>query len=140
MRTLLYNGRILDPSQDLDLVGSVVIDDDQLDYVGPNLPEVDADEVYDCTGLWITPGLVDPHVHLREPGQEYKETIVTGTQAAAAGGYTTVCCMPNTNPAIDSASAVALVHEKSAREALVNVLVAGAISKNIAGEELAPIG
>ncbi len=138
MRTLLYNGRILDPSQDLDLVGSVVIDDDQLDYVGPNLPEVEADEVYDCTGLWITPGLVDPHVHLREPGQEYKETIVTGTQAAAAGGYTTVCCMPNTNPPLDNPALVDFILDRAASPEAGGVFVApvGALTRGHSEEQL----
>lgn len=142
MRTLLYNGRILDPSQDLDLVGSVVIDDDQLDYVGPNLPEVDADEVYDCTGLWITPGLVDPHVHLREPGHEYKETIVTGTQAAAAGGYTTICCMPNTNPPLDNPALVDFILDRAASPEAGGVFVApvGALTRGVSEEQLTDLG
>ena len=96
MRTLLRNGRILDPSQNLDVIGSVLIENDQIVEIGEIEDLVDIDEVYDCTDLWITPGLVDMHVHLREPGDEHKETIITGTQAAAAGGYTTICCMPNT--------------------------------------------
>src|SRR4051812_39656786 len=79
MRTLLKNGRILDPSQDLDLVGHLVIEDDQIEAFGPDIDITDVDEEYDCTDLWIAPGLVDPHVHLREPGQEHKETIVSGT-------------------------------------------------------------
>jgi dihydroorotase len=80
------------------------------------------------------------HVHLREPGQSAKETIATGTASAARGGFTTVVCMPNTSPAIDNAGTVALIHEKAARESKINVFIAGAITKNIAGEELAPIG
>ncbi len=91
-------------------------------------------------GLVVCPGLIDLHVHLREPGQSAKETIATGTQAAARGGFTSVVCMPNTSPAIDNAGTVALIRDKAARDGVVNVFVAGAITKGIAGEELAPIG
>ena len=91
-------------------------------------------------GLIVSPGLIDLHVHLREPGQSAKETIATGTASAARGGFTSVVCMPNTSPAIDNAGTVALIREKAAREGIVNVFVTGAITKGIAGEELAPIG
>jgi dihydroorotase len=91
-------------------------------------------------GLVVCPGLIDSHVHLREPGQVTKETIATGTAAAARGGFTSVVCMPNTSPAIDNAATVALIHERAAAQGIVNVFVAGAITKNLAGEELAPIG
>lgn len=94
----------------------------------------------DARGLIITPGLIDLHVHLREPGGSHKETIATGSAAAARGGFTTVVCMPNTKPAIDSASEVALIRERAEKHSLVRVLVAGAITKDIAGKELAPIG
>ena len=97
-------------------------------------------ERIDVAGKVVCPGLIDLHVHLREPGQSAKETIATGTRSAAKGGFTSVVCMPNTSPAIDNASAVALIHEKAASQAVVNVFVAGAITKNIAGEELASIG
>src|SRR5208283_104853 len=88
----------------------------------------------------VCPGLIDLHVHLREPGQTAKENIATGTAAAARGGFSSVVCMPNTSPAIDNAGTVALIHERAVQEGVVNVFVAGAITKNIAGEELAPIG
>jgi dihydroorotase len=88
----------------------------------------------------VCPGLIDLHAHLREPGQSAKETIATGTAAAARGGFASVVCMPNTSPAIDNAGTVALIRERAEREGKVNVFVAGAITKNIAGEELAPIG
>jgi dihydroorotase len=94
----------------------------------------------DVSGLVVCPGLIDLHVHLREPGQSAKETIATGTAAAARGGFTSVVCMPNTSPAIDNAGTVALIREKALREGVVNVFVTGAITKDIAGEELAPIG
>ena len=94
----------------------------------------------EVSGLVICPGLIDLHVHLREPGQGAKETLATGTAAAARGGFTSVVCMPNTSPAIDNPGTVALIHELAEDQGKVNVFVAGAISKNIAGEELAPIG
>jgi dihydroorotase len=139
MRTLLRNGRILDPSQDLDMIGSVLLEDDQVIEIGEISDLTDIDEVYDCTGFWITPGLVDMHVHLREPGDEHKETIITGTQAAAAGGYTTICCMPNTIPVLDNPAIVDFILDRSASPEAGGVFVApvGAITKGLKGEELA---
>lgn len=138
MRTLLRNGRIIDPSQDFDAVGSILIEDDQIIEIGEVSDLNDIDEVYDCTGYWITPGLVDMHVHLREPGDEHKETIATGTQAAAAGGYTTICCMPNTNPVLDSPALVDFILDRSASPESGGVFVApvGALTKGLKGEEL----
>lgn len=134
MRTLLKNGRILDPSQEIDIVGSVVIEDSQIVEVGPDVDEV-ADEVYDCKGLWIAPGLVDLHVHLREPGDEQRETIRTGTQAAAAGGFTTICCMPNTRPALDNPALVDFILDKAASPDAGGVFVApvGALTQGQLG-------
>jgi dihydroorotase len=139
---LLSRGRIIDPSQNIDLLGDLLILDGKVAALGPNAarnapPEIDQ---LDAEGLIVCPGLIDLHVHLREPGQTAKETIATGTQAAARGGFTSVVCMPNTSPAIDSASTVALIHERAQSSGLVNVYVAGAITKGIAGEELATIG
>src|SRR5262249_17266144 len=94
----------------------------------------------DVSGLLVSPGLIDLHVHLREPGQSAKETIATGTAAAARGGFTSVVCMPNTSPAIDNSGTVALIDELAEEQGKVNVFIAGAITKGIAGEELAPIG
>jgi dihydroorotase len=102
-------------------------------------PKSEISEI-DCTGLVIAPGLIDLHVHLREPGQSAKETIASGAKAAAAGGFTSIVCMPNTSPSIDSPSVVTWVLEKAKAEACVNVFPTGAITKGIAGEELAPIG
>jgi len=139
MRTLLRNGRILDPSQELDVVGSVLIEDDQVIEIGEISDLSDIDEVYDCTGYWITPGLVDMHVHLREPGDEHKETIITGTQAAAAGGYTTICCMPNTKPVLDNPALIDFILDRAASPEAGGVFVApvGALTKGLKGEELA---
>ncbi|MGV3618020.1 MAG: dihydroorotase [Fimbriimonas sp.] len=141
MRTLLKNGRILDPSQDLDVVGSLLIEDDQIAEFGDIGTPEDIDEVYDCTGMWITPGLVDPHVHLREPGDEHKETIVTGTQAAAAGGYTTICCMPNTRPPLDTPSLIDFILDRAASPEAGGVFVApvGALTRGMGGQELADL-
>lgn len=139
---LLTGGRVIDPARKYDQTADLLILDGKVAGIGPAsaLAVPPETPVFNATGKVVCPGLIDSHVHFREPGQSAKESIGTGARAAARGGFTTVLCMPNTSPAIDSASAVALVHEKSAREAVVNVLVAGAISKGIAGEELAPIG
>lgn len=141
MITLLKHGRILDPSQDLDVIGSVLIEDDQIVEYGEDLEVDEVDDVYDCTGYWITPGLVDPHVHLREPGEEHKETISTGTQAAAAGGYTTICCMPNTQPALDNPALVDFILDRAASPESGGVFVApvGALTIGMAGQRLSDL-
>jgi len=138
MTTLLKNGRIIDPANGRDEIGDLLLVDGKIAATSTK-PPADAETV-DCTGQIIAPGLIDLHVHLREPGQSAKETIATGTQAAAAGGFTTVVCMPNTSPSIDNPSVVAWVQDKAAAEGCVNVYVTGAITKGISGEELAPIG
>lgn len=141
MRTLLQNGRILDPSQDLDMVGSVLIEDEQIEAIGPDLNVEEVDETYDCSNLWICPGLVDPHVHLREPGREDEETIVSGTQAAAAGGFTTICCMPNTHPPLDNASLIDFILDRAASPEAGGVFVApvGALTIGLRGEQIADL-
>lgn len=133
---------MIDPSRQFDAITDVLISDGKIAAVGAEAaPQAPPDaERFDARDLVVCPGLIDLHVHLREPGQSIKETIATGTCAAARGGFTSVVCMPNTSPAIDSAATVALIHEKARREGVVNLYVAGAISKGIAGEELAPIG
>ncbi len=136
----LIGGRIIDPANNLDFQGDVLIIDGNISAIGQNI-NLSADiEKIDVRGLVVCPGLIDSHTHLREPGQSAKETIETGTKAAARGGFTSVVCMPNTNPAIDNPANVALIHEKANREAVINVLITGAITKGIAGEELSPIG
>ena len=136
MKTLLRNGRILDPSQDLDVIGGVTIVDDQIEEVGESVNESDADEIYDCSGMWITPGLIDLHVHLREPGFAYKETIISGTQSAAAGGFTTICCMPNTKPPLDDPALIDFILDRSASPEAGGIFVApiGALTKGMDGE------
>jgi dihydroorotase len=138
---LLTGGRVVDPANSRDEVGDVLLCDGRVAEIGPGIgPNAPADtEKLDCRGKVVCPGLIDLHVHFREPGQTAKETIQSGAEAAARGGFTTVVCMPNTIPRIDNPGTVALIHDR-ARRAKVRVEVAGAITKNIAGEELAPIG
>jgi len=139
---LLTGGRVIDPATQFDSVADLLVIDGKISAIGAKAKAAAPRdcETIDATGLVVCPGLIDLHAHLREPGQSAKETIALGTLAAARGGFTSVVCMPNTSPAIDNAGTVALIHEKAARESVVNLFVAGAITKNIAGEELAPIG
>jgi dihydroorotase len=139
---LLTGGRVIDPANKLDAVLDVLILNGKIAEIGTQASLQAPKDIQrvEVKGAVVCPGLIDLHVHLREPGQSAKETIATGTAAAARGGFTSVVCMPNTSPAIDNAGTVALIREKAAREGIVNVFVAGAITKNIAGEELAPIG
>ena len=139
---LLTGGRVIDPANRLDQTADVLITDGKIAAIAPGAANQAAANIerIDVAGLVVCPGLIDLHVHLREPGQTAKETIATGTAAAARGGFTSVVCMPNTSPTIDNSGTVALIHERAAKQGVVNVFVAGAITKGIAGEELAPIG
>jgi dihydroorotase len=139
---LLSGGRVIDPGNRLDASTDLLIIDGKIATLGPDAAaKAPADvERMEVKGMVVCPGLIDLHVHLREPGQTAKETIATGTAAAARGGFTSIVCMPNTSPVIDNAGTVALIHERASRLAMANVFVAGAITKGIAGEELAPIG
>jgi dihydroorotase len=135
MNTIIRNGRIIDPANGRDEVADLFITGGKVASERP----ADA-EVIDASGLVVAPGLIDIHVHLREPGFGWKETIASGARAAAAGGFTTIVCMPNTSPAADSPATVTWIKDRAAETACVNVLPSGAISKALAGEELAPIG
>ena len=137
---LLKNGRILDPANKRDEVGDLLIVGEKIAPLSALAGLTEKPTVIDCTGLLVTPGLIDLHVHLREPGQSAKETLATGTACAAAGGFTSVVCMPNTSPSVDNASVVTWILEKAKADAVVNVFPTGALTKGIAGEELAPIG
>lgn len=139
---LLTGGRVIDPANRYDATADLLILNGKIAAVGAEAAKLSPSgvEKFDAKGLVVCPGLIDLHVHLREPGQTAKETIATGTAAAARGGFTSVVCMPNTSPSIDNAGTVALIHERAKSQGVVNVFVSGAITKGIAGEELAPIG
>jgi dihydroorotase len=133
---IIRNGRIIDPANQRDEVADLFIVDGKIAAKG----KASDAEIIDATGLIVAPGLIDLHVHLREPGFGWKETIESGARAAAAGGFTTIVCMPNTSPAADSPGTIAWIRDRAAEVACVNVFPAGAISKGLMGEELAPIG
>ena len=137
---LLQGGRVIDPANDRDETADVLLSDGKITVVGTGLETLPDTEVINCTGQVVCPGLIDLHVHFREPGQTAKENIATGSAAAAMGGFTSVVCMPNTTPAIDNPATVALIQDQAEREAMVNVYLTGTITLGIAGEELAPIG
>ncbi len=136
---LIRGGRILDPARGVDSVGDVLVKDGRIAAVGERIDGRGA-QVIDAKGLVVCPGLVDIHCHLRDPGFEYKETIETGTRAAARGGFTTVCCMPNTQPPIDSRATVEYIQRTAAATASARVLPVGCVSKGRRGEELAEMG
>jgi dihydroorotase len=136
---LIKNGRVIDPASATDMLADVLIRDGSIAAVAPDL-EAPGAELLDATGLVVAPGFIDMHVHLREPGFEHAETIETGARAAAAGGFTSICCMPNTQPVNDSATVTSYIVERARRLAVTNVFPIGAITKNSAGEELAAIG
>jgi len=131
----IQGGRVIDPANGIDEIRDLFVLDGRLvDKKSPGATLIDA------SGKVVTPGLIDIHVHFREPGQSHKETIESGSRAAAMGGFTTVVCMPNTNPVADSPATIAWIQEKAEKTACVNVFCTGAITRGIAGEEMAPIG
>jgi len=139
MSTVIRNGRIIDPANKRDEVADLAMIDGRIvDLSEIRTSPSEIDEI-DATNLIVCPGLIDLHVHLREPGFGWKETIESGARAAAAGGFTTIVCMPNTSPIADSPSTIAWIKDRAAEVACVNVLPTGAISKGLMGEELAPI-
>ena len=126
MKKLLVGGRVVDPSQNIDRMANLLIDGEHIaGILNPDEKVADA-EIIDVSGKVVVPGLIDIHVHLREPGFEYKEDIESGTRAAAAGGFTCVCCMPNTNPAIDTAAVVRQILERTAQVGSARVHPIGA--------------
>lgn len=135
---LIRNGRIIDPASNQDAVGDLLIADAKIRKIG-RLSER-AERVIDGTGLLVTPGLIDMHVHLREPGNEDEETIASGASAAVAGGFTSIACMPNTQPPLDQEADIEFVYRQAARADLCNVYPIGAITKGRAGKELAEMG
>ena len=139
MRYIIKGGRVIDPSQQLDEVLDILIDDGRIAALGKGLAAEDA-EVIDAGGKVVAPGLIDLHVHFREPGLTYKEDIASGSRAAARGGVTTVVCMPNTDPVVDHPALVKYVMEKGRAVGLTNVLTTGCITKGMKSEELSEIG
>ena len=134
----IINGHIIDPANNIDVIGNLFITDGKVTEVGSKeaLPDLQHTDVYDAAGLIVAPGLIDMHVHLREPGFEHKETIATGTAAAAAGGFTSVACMANTSPVIDTPEKIEQIYDIASKTAKTNVFPFGSITKNLAGEEL----
>src|SRR3954469_3371958 len=139
MKRLLKGGRVVDPANGIDGVRDVLIDGDRIARVGTDLPADGATVVEIPNGFVVCPGFIDMHVHLREPGQEHKETVATGTASAVAGGFTAVACMPNTNPVNDAASVTSYILEKAREANLARVYPIGAVSKASKGELLADI-
>ena len=139
MSILIKNGRVIDPGNSIDKVCDLMISDGKITRVEENISET-ADKIIDAGGFWVVPGLIDLHVHLRDPGFEKKETIRTGSRSAAMGGFTTICCMPNTKPVIDNEIIVEYINMKAKRDGVVNILPIGSITKGPKGEELSDIG
>ena len=139
MKSLIKNVRVIDPALSLDEVADILIDGQTIAQVGKNIECADA-EIFDRDGCIAVPGLVDIHVHLRDPGQEYKETIETGTAAAAHGGFTGICSMPNTNPTIDNATTIDYVLDKAAQAGHCRVYPSGACTKGLKGKSLSEMG
>ncbi|HEY6872730.1 MAG TPA: dihydroorotase [Geobacteraceae bacterium] len=139
MSLLIKGGRVIDPSQGIDDTLDVLVEEGRIKEVGKGLKAPGA-EIVDAKGMLVVPGLIDMHVHLRDPGLEYKEDIVSGTRAAAAGGFTSVACMPNTKPVNDNKTVTAYILDKARREGVVNVYPIGAITQGSKGEALAEMG
>ena len=137
-RIILQNGRLIDPAAGVDTLGDLWIEDGVIVPAQETIPE--NSQIFDLQGKWIVPGLIDMHVHLREPGEEYKETVESGTRAAAAGGFTAVACMPNTTPVNDCASITQFILETAAKAGSTRVYPVGAISKGSKGAGLAEYG
>src|SRR5919112_5288040 len=140
MQTILKGGRVIDPANGRDGEFDVLIEDGRIARIGKSLA-VNGSEIFEVRRGWIvTPGLIDIHVHLREPGQEHKETVATGTAAAVAGGFTAVACMPNTSPINDNAGVTEYILKKAAEANLARVYPIGAVSRGQQGEHLADLG
>ncbi|MCP4717026.1 MAG: dihydroorotase, partial [Deltaproteobacteria bacterium] len=140
MKLIIKNGRVIDPVGGIDEQLDILAEDGRICQVAKDIPRPDDAEEIDAAGRIVVPGLIDMHTHLREPGEEYKETILTGAQAAAAGGFTTIACMPNTKPVNDSESVTRFIIEQARRDACVNVLPVASITQGLLGEAITEIG
>jgi len=140
MNLLIKGGRVIDPSQNIDEVCDVLVEKGVVKGIGKGLSASAGVKTIDASGRYVVPGLIDMHVHLRDPGLEYKEDIVSGTKAAAAGGFTSVCCMPNTKPCIDNKAVVSYIINKAKSEGFCNVFPVGNITYGMNGERMAEMG
>jgi len=142
MKVVLKGGRIVDPSQGMDAVSDILIEDGKVSRIGKNIPpsKAESEKIIDLRGMVVAPGLVDMHVHLREPGFEYKETIRTGSEAAVAGGFTSIACMANTNPVNDNRSVTEFILKQARLGAVAHVFPVAALSRGQAGETLTEFG
>ena len=148
MSILIKNGRILDPANGIDAVMDLLVENGKIQEVGENLHVSDSESLdsktdiktIDAKNMWVVPGLIDMHVHLRDPGARHKETIESGSRAAAAGGFTTICPMANTDPVTDNEIVVEYILSKAKKEAVVHIVPIGSVTKGLAGQELAAIG
>jgi dihydroorotase len=140
MSLLIKNGRVIDPSQNIDDTLDLLIENGLVKELGKGLSAPAGAETIDAAGKYVVPGLIDMHVHLRDPGLEYKEDIVSGTRAAAAGGFTSVCCMPNTKPAIDNKAIASYIINKAKAEGFCNVFPVGTITYGMNGERMSEMG
>src|SRR5512138_1236148 len=140
MNLLIKGGRVIDPSQGLDEVLDLVVENGLVKEIGKGLAAAAGAETIDASGKYVLPGLIDMHVHLRDPGLEYKEDIISGTRAAAAGGFTSVCCMPNTKPTIDNKAIASYIINKAKAEGFANVFPVGSITYGMNGERMSEMG
>ena len=140
MNLLIKNGRVIDPSQNLDEKLDLLVENGLVKEIGKGLTAPAGVKVIDASGKYVVPGLIDMHVHLRDPGLEYKEDIVSGTKAAAAGGFTSVCCMPNTKPTIDNKAIASYIINKAKTEGFCNVFPVGSITYGLSGERMSEMG
>ncbi|AZR73010.1 dihydroorotase [Anoxybacter fermentans] len=140
MKKLIKNGIVVDPERGRKEKLDILIENGKIVRIAEKIEETEDVKIIDVTGKYVLPGLVDLHVHLREPGFEHKETIATGTRAAAKGGFTSICCMPNTDPVADNPSVIRYIQHRSAEEGVIRVFPIGAITKGSKGEEIAEIG
>lgn len=140
MNLLIKGGRVVDPSQGIDDTLDVVVENGLIKEIGKGLTAPSGAEIIDATGKYVVPGLIDMHVHLRDPGLEYKEDIVSGTKAAVAGGFTSVCSMPNTKPAIDNKAVASYIINKAKTDGFCNVFPVGTITQGMSGDRLAEMG
>ncbi len=141
MKLLIKGGRVIDPAQNLDEELDLLVEDGEISKLAKGIVVNEGEcQIINAQGLLVVPGLIDMHVHLREPGFEYKENIQSGTRSAAMGGFTSIACMPNTNPVVDNQAIVEFIKFKAKTEGIVNVYPIGSISKGLKGEELSEIG